>query len=183
MIGIGKLRSACSGLRRSNRRCASLPEEGGESSGDYKLMQGGRRLSLVKKLRKGLHSQEAGQRYRCLIAYTSAVVDLISQSRARARPHPVHLALVPVADEAVVACKAAATILRDEQEPGSAAQERQYSEDAVDHEGVASVGSDQGLALGDKQKTYSDLRLPSLQRRIRGNLLAGYTFRWRVDIL
>ena len=36
MIDIGKLRSAYSGLRRSNRRCASLPEEGGESSGDYK---------------------------------------------------------------------------------------------------------------------------------------------------
>ena len=36
MIDIGKPRSACSGLRRSNRRCASLPEEGGESSGDYK---------------------------------------------------------------------------------------------------------------------------------------------------
>jgi hypothetical protein len=37
MIDIGKLRSAYSGLRRSNRRCASLPEEGGESSGDYKV--------------------------------------------------------------------------------------------------------------------------------------------------
>ena len=36
MIDFGKLRSTYSGLRRSNRRCASLPEEGGESSGDYK---------------------------------------------------------------------------------------------------------------------------------------------------
>lgn len=109
MIGIGKLCSACAGLKRSNRRCASLPEEGGESSGDYKLMQGGHRLTLVKKLR--VHSQEVGQRYRCSIAYTSAVVDLISQSRARALPHPVRLALVPVAEEAVVACTAAAMIL------------------------------------------------------------------------
>jgi hypothetical protein len=108
-------------------------------------------LSLVKELKKGVHAREAGQRYRCSIAYTSAVVDLISQSRAQARPHPRRLALVPAAAEAVVACTAAATVLRVEQEPGSTAQGRRYFGGAVDHETVASVGRDQGLALGDKQ--------------------------------
>ena len=34
MNGLGKLRSACSGLRRSQRRCILLSEEGGEFSGD-----------------------------------------------------------------------------------------------------------------------------------------------------
>jgi hypothetical protein len=84
------------------------------------------------------------------------VVDLILQSRARKRacPHPLRLALVPAAAEAeaVVACTAAATVLRVEQEPGSTAQEGQYFEGVVDHGAVASVSSDQGLALGNKQK-------------------------------
>jgi hypothetical protein len=84
------------------------------------------------------------------------VVDLILQSRAcaRAHPHPLHLALVPTAAEAeaVVACTAAATVLRVEQEPGSTVQERQYFEGVVDHGAVASVSSNQGLALGNKQK-------------------------------
>ena len=97
-----------------------------------------------------MHVREAVQRCRCSIEYASAVVDLISQSRARARPH--RLALVPTAAEAVVACTAAATALRVEQEPGSTAQERRYFGGAVDHETVASVSCDQGLALGGKHK-------------------------------
>jgi hypothetical protein len=117
-----------------------------------KTRRGGDGLSLVKELRKGMHAREAGQRYRCSIAYKSAVVDLISQSRARVRPHRIRLALVPAAAGAVVACTAAVTVLRVEQEPGSTAQERRYFGGEVDHEGVASVSSDQGLALGDKQK-------------------------------
>jgi hypothetical protein len=99
-----------------------------------------------------MHVREAGQRCRCSIEYMSAVVDLISQSRARGRPHRLRLALVPTAAEAVVACTAAATALRVEQEPGSTAQERRYFGGAVDHETVASVSCDQGLALGDKHK-------------------------------
>jgi hypothetical protein len=99
-----------------------------------------------------MHAREAGQRYRCSIAYASAVVDLISQSRARARPHRLRLVLVLAAAEAVVACTAAATVLRVEQEPGSTAQGRLNFGGALDHETVASVSSDQGLALGDKQK-------------------------------
>ncbi len=79
------------------------------------------------------------------------MVDLISQSRARVRPDPLRLALVSAA-EAVVACTAAATVLRVEQEPGSTAQERRYFGGAVDHETVASVSNDQGLALRGKQK-------------------------------
>ena len=71
-----------------------------------------------------MDAREAGQRYRCSIGYTSAVVDLISQSRARARPHRGRLVLVLAAVEAVVACTAAATALRVEQEPGSTVQVR-----------------------------------------------------------
>lgn len=78
---------------------------------------------VFKELRKGVYAREAGQRYRCSFAYTSAVVDLISQSRERARPHRLRLALVPAA-EAVVACTTAATALRVELELGSTAQGR-----------------------------------------------------------
>lgn len=117
-----------------------------------RTQRGGDGLSLVKELRKGVHAREAGQRYRCSIAYTSAVVDLISQSRGQARPHPLRLALVPAVAEVVVACTAAAMVMRVEREPGSTAQGRRYFGGAVDHETVASVSSDQGLALGDKQK-------------------------------
>jgi hypothetical protein len=70
-----------------------------------------------------VYAREAGQRYRCSFAYTSAVVDLISQSRERARPHRLRLALVPAA-EAVVACTTAATALWVELELGSTAQGR-----------------------------------------------------------
>jgi hypothetical protein len=109
-------------------------------------------LSLIKELRKGMHAREAGQRYRYSTAYASAVVDLIAQSRARVCPHRLRLALVPAAAEAFVACTAAAMVLWVEQEPGSTAQVRQSVGGALDHETVASVSSDQGLALGDKQK-------------------------------
>lgn len=71
-----------------------------------------------------MHAREAGQRYRCSIAFVCAVVDSTSQSRARARPHRVRLVLVLAAAEAVVACTVAATVLWAEQEPGSTAQVR-----------------------------------------------------------
>lgn len=128
-----------------------------------------------------MHAREAGQRSQCSIGYASAVVDLISQSRARARPPRLRLARAPAAVEAVVACTGAA-VLRVEQEPGSTAQERRCFGGAVDHGTVASVSGDQNWH-SEKTKTYRDLRLPVLQRRIRGNRLAGYTFHWRVDIL
>ena len=99
-----------------------------------------------------MHAREAGRGCQCLIAYASAVADLISQSRARARPHRLRLALVSAAAEVVVACTAAVTVLRVEQEPGSTAQERRYFGVAVDHETVASVSSHEGLALENKQK-------------------------------
>jgi hypothetical protein len=117
-----------------------------------KTRRGGNTSNFVKKLRKGMHAQEAGPRCRCSIGYTSAVVDLASQSRAQVRPHRLRPALVPAVVEAVVACTTAATVLRVDPEPGSMAQERQCFGDAVDHETVASISCDQGLALGDKKK-------------------------------
>jgi hypothetical protein len=143
----------------------------------------GDRLSSVRELRKGMDARGAEQRYRCSIAYMSAVVDLISQSRVRVRPHHPRLELVPAAAEAVVACTAAATVLRVEQESGSVAQERRYFGGVVDHEAVASESSDQGLALVRQTGTYCGLRWPALQRGIRGNRMVGYAIRWRVGIL
>ena len=98
------------------------------------------------------HAREAGQRYRCSIAYASAAADLISQSRAWARPHRLGLAHVSAEAEAGVAGTAVATLLLVEQEPGLMAQGRRCFGGAVDHGMVASVSGDKGLALGNKQK-------------------------------
>jgi hypothetical protein len=46
-IDVGKLRAAYSGLRRSKRRCVLSPEEGGVSSGDYKM-----RASILVKIKE-----------------------------------------------------------------------------------------------------------------------------------
>lgn len=56
MVGMGRWRSACSGLRRSGWCCVLLPEEGGESSGDWgtrRMGQVGRGLGREKDLRTG----------------------------------------------------------------------------------------------------------------------------------
>ena len=130
-----------------------------------------------------MHAREAGQRYRCsMIAYASAVVDLIAWSRAWARPHRLRLALVPAAAEAVVACTAAAMLaLRIEQEPGSTAQGRRYFWGALDHETVASV-----TAIRD-WLSETNRNLPAVACAGKADpgqsVTTVYTFRWRVDIL
>ena len=162
MIDIGKLRTACSGLRRSKRRCVFVPEEGGESSGDYRR---GRGWVWLNRRGEGVYARGAGQRYRCSIAYACAVADLMSQSPAQARPRPrPRLAHKPAAAAAACtchvvgvhaegACTAAATVLQVEREP--TAQGRRYFVGAADPETVVSVRSDQGRDSDSEGQTLT----------------------------
>jgi hypothetical protein len=100
MVGMGRERSACSGLRRSGRRCLLSPDEGGESSGDYKKEDMSDLEWVIKVKGRGC-AREARRGCRCSIACASVLAGLMRLPLAMVR-HP-RLALGEAA-----ACTAAA---------------------------------------------------------------------------